>query len=116
VNVPFSVDARASWPHDVPMTDIAHAEVPAITLGWRLRISLERAGLKAEDMAVQLNVHRGTISRWMHDDVTPRPIYLREWARICRVPAEWLMGDTAPDIGKGSGRITHRLLADALAA
>lgn len=111
------------------MTDIAHAEVPAITLGWRLRISLERAGLKAEDMAVRLDVHRGTISRWMHDDVAPRPIYLREWARICRVPFEWLAGDLGghPDVraqngGRGanikkrSGLNTDELLHHALAA
>jgi transcriptional regulator with XRE-family HTH domain len=90
------------------MTDIAHMEVPAITLGWRLRISLERAGLKAEDMAVRLDVHRGTISRWMHDDVAPRPIYLREWARICRVPYAWLAGDAAADNGLGTGRNNGR--------
>jgi transcriptional regulator with XRE-family HTH domain len=109
VIVPFPVDARATQPHDVRMTDIAQAEIPAITLGWRLRISLERAGLKAEDMAVRLDVHRGTISRWMHDDVTPRPIYLREWARICRVPVAWLAGDSSEsDTGPGSGRNTDR--------
>lgn len=98
------------------MTDTAHAEIPSITLGWRLRISLDRAGLKAEDMAVRLDVHRGTVSRWMHDDVAPRPIYLREWARICRVPVQWLAGDAAADNSEAAGRNTHRELPLPVAA
>lgn len=89
------------------MADIAYMEVPAITLGWRLRISLDRAGIKAEEMAHELGVHRGTVSRWMHDETPPRTIYLREWARITRVPFEWLAGDAAADTGEEQRRDIH---------
>lgn len=77
------------------MSDIdGHDDIPEVTLGWRLRIAMERAGLKAEDMAEQLGVHRGTISRWAHDfGSPPRTIYVQRWAQLCHVSYEWLVGD-----------------------
>lgn len=102
--------------------------VPEITLGWRLRIAMERANLKAEYMAEELGVHRGTITRWTHDiGRPPRPIYLRHWADLCQVRFEWLAGEHArptttgaviggADNGQSSGGNTHQLLASALAA
>lgn len=102
--------------------------IPDLTLGWRLRMAMERAGLKAEDMAEHLGVHRGTISRWAHDiGKPPRPIYLRHWAEICNVRYEWLAGEHArPTVTAGvvgdtnnrqaSGRNTGRLFASAAAA
>jgi transcriptional regulator with XRE-family HTH domain len=79
------------------MSNIAADDgIPEITLGWRLRIAMERAGLKAEDMAAQLGVHRGTITRWTHDiGKPPRPIYLRHWAELCHVQFAWLAGEHA---------------------
>jgi transcriptional regulator with XRE-family HTH domain len=102
--------------------------IPEITLGWRLRIAMERANLKAEYMAEELGVHRGTITRWTHDiGRPPRPIYLRHWAELCGVRFEWLAGEharptaTVGGVGRGdnrqaAGRDTHGLLADTLAA
>lgn len=92
----------------------AHDDVPQVTLGWRLRIALERADIKAEVMATELGVHRGTITRWTHEiGKPPRPVYLREWAAICGVPYAWLAGDAA-DTSDGSGRDTrHYETADA---
>lgn len=89
------------------MTDIAaHHNDPQVTLGWRLRIALERADIKAEAMATELGVHRGTITRWTHDiGKPPRPVYLREWAAACGVSYAWLAGAT--DNAKESGRDTH---------
>lgn len=111
------------------MSDVAANEgIPEITLGWRLRIAMERANLKAEYMAEELGVHRGTITRWTHDiGRPPRPIYLRHWAELCGVRFEWLAGDharptaTVGAVGagnnrKGSGRNTDGLLPHALAA
>lgn len=64
-----------------------------MTLGWRLRMSLEHAGIKADEMAQQLHVHRGTVTRWTHDiGSPPRAIYLERWAQITRVPLAWLQG------------------------
>lgn len=81
------------------MSDIATNEaIPEITLGWRLRIAMERAGIKAGDMAAELGVHGGTITRWTHDiGAAPRPIYLERWAAMCGVPAAWLRGDLYAD-------------------
>lgn len=102
--------------------------IPELTLGWRLRMAMERANLKAEDMAEQLGVHRGTISRWAHDiGKPPRAIYLQRWAELCQVRYEWLAGEHARPTGVGvgvgfgdnsnaAGRDTHRLAATAMAA
>ena len=71
-------------------------DIPEITLGWRLRIAMERADLKAEEMADELRVHRGTISRWTHDiGSPPRLIYVQRWAELCNVSFTWLAGDLA---------------------
>lgn len=76
------------------MSDTAANDIPEITLGWRLRMAMERAGLKAEEMADLMDVHRGTITRWTHDiGSPPRSIYLQKWAEICRVRYDWLAGD-----------------------
>lgn len=68
--------------------------IPEITLGWRLRIALERADIKADDMARMLDVHRGTITRWTHDiGRPPRRVYLEKWSDITGVAYGWLVGD-----------------------
>ena len=95
-----------------PMTH-ARQKTPEITLGWRLRIAMEHAGLKADDMARELGVHRGTITRWTHDvGASPRGIYLRQWAELTKVPFGWLMGDN----GQGSSRVNHRYVREPVAA
>lgn len=99
----------------------ARQRTPAITLGWRLRIAMEHAGLKSEDMARELDVHRGTITRWTHDvGAAPRGIYLRQWAELCGVPFGWLVGEPgfrrASDSSQGSGRDTRDYADAALAA
>lgn len=72
---------------------VERRKVPRWTLGDRLKRSLRHAGMKAEDMAACLDVSRGTVSRWMNDEgAPPRPVYLREWARLCDVPYDWLSG------------------------
>jgi transcriptional regulator with XRE-family HTH domain len=82
--------------------DATNGPVPEITLGWRLRIALERADIKADDMAKELGVHRGTITRWTHDiGREPRPIYLQRWADICGVPYAWLLAGV-PTIHAGA--------------
>lgn len=65
--------------------------VPDWSLGWRLRRSLEWADVSAKEMAGELGVSEGTISRWCHDvGAPPRSVYLRAWATYCRVPFVWL--------------------------
>src|SRR5690349_4653561 len=93
------------------MYRMTHAQhrAPEVTLGWRLRMALEFAGIKADDMARELGVHRGTITRWTHDvGAAPRGIYLRQWAELCEVPFTWLAGEPghrrASDNRQRSGR------------
>jgi transcriptional regulator with XRE-family HTH domain len=92
------------------MSDIATNDIPEITLGWRLRMAMERAGLKAEEMADMMDVHRGTITRWTHDiGAAPRPIYLQKWAEICRVRYDWLAGGAADRPRAGNGGPIRRV-------
>lgn len=65
--------------------------IPDWSLGWRLRRSLESGAVSAKQMAAELDVSEGTISRWCHDvGAPPRAIYLRHWAYRCKVPLSWL--------------------------
>ena len=79
--------------------------IPAITLGWRLRMSIEMAGIKVIDLADEIGVTRGTIARWTHDDGTPpRDGFVRLIALRTGVPYEWIRygtetADTDPDQG-----------------
>ncbi|HZQ33746.1 MAG TPA: helix-turn-helix transcriptional regulator [Mycobacterium sp.] len=70
---------------------------PPWTLGWRLRRSLEFAGVSREAMAQHLGVAVSTITRWTHDDFKrpPNRANLLAWAQITGVPLEWLEGDEA---------------------
>ena len=72
------------------MSDNAHEHIPALTLGWRLKMAL--GDMPAHEMADALNVVRGTVSRWMADKGTPpRAIYIRQWALITRTDPTWLL-------------------------
>lgn len=79
------------------MSTASSERVPEITRGWRLKIALSYAGMKAEDMAAHLGMSRQTITRWMTDQgAPPRPVYVREWARLTGVSLAWLESGTAP--------------------
>jgi len=87
------------------MASTARYNVPEITLGWRLRISMEEAGIKRDEMALRMGVTKATITRWTHDiGSPPRAIYLERWAEVTGVPLAWLTGDTR----QASGGNTHR--------
>lgn len=79
------------------MSNLAQeAEVPDWTLGWRLRRSLEHAGISAQQMADTLGVTPSTISRWGRDEVVPRRLFLVEWAKRCEVSYDWLVTGEPP--------------------
>lgn len=94
------------------MADTAY-KVPAVTLGWRLRMSMEQAGFKADYMAAKLHVHRGTITRWTHDiGSPPKAIYVERWAQITGVPLGWLAnGDSSREAGRNTDRCSPLLAA-----
>ena len=84
--------------HHVAMTQATYAtRVPTFTLGWRMRIALESAGITAGDMAIELGYNRTTLTRWMHDQgPTPRPSLMKQWALATGVSYEWLRYGLAP--------------------
>lgn len=64
--------------------------VPEITLGWRLRMSLESAGISVQKIADELGYSRSTISRWLNDQDEPRPAVMAQWALLTGVDRGWL--------------------------
>jgi transcriptional regulator with XRE-family HTH domain len=81
------------------MSQIVEQRIPEWTLGWRLQRSLAHAGVSVQEMADELGVSRGTISRWCNDHNRPRRSDLRLWALRTGVPLDWLMGEFAPQHG-----------------
>lgn len=75
--------------------------VPALTLGWRLRMAL--GDIDAIDIADTLGVHRSTVARWMSDHgAPPKRAYILQWALITGVEPMWLESGKVPVQG-GSG-------------
>lgn len=75
--------------------------VPEVTLGWRIQIALDHAGLKQTDLMEKFEVSRGTVSRWCRDiHPAPKKYILNEIAVMCGVSARWLINgeqETPPD-------------------
>lgn len=72
--------------------------VPEITVGMRLDIAMRHAGIKSGELADELGIDRGTVSRWINDR-HKRPIprlYLKTIALRCGVPFEWLESGISP--------------------
>ena len=78
----------------------SNPSIPPLTRGWRLRMSLEWAGLSREQMAALLGVSPQTVSRWMHDEGKrqPRRPDMDVWARACGVPLQWLAPDPESEL------------------
>jgi hypothetical protein len=72
--------------------------IPDWTIGWRIQRALGHAGIPAGDIAVDLQVSRGTVSRWLNDKgLPPRGVYLERIAELTGVPFLWLChGDMRP--------------------
>lgn len=71
--------------------------IPPWTLGWRLQRALAWASISVNEIASELDVSRGTISRWLNDrGAPPRPIYIRQWALRTGVPYGWLCDGDDP--------------------
>lgn len=67
---------------------------PVITLGNRLALARESAGLTVQQMADRLGIDRRTVARYEHDDYpAPNPV-IWGYSGICDCPIEWLEGRT----------------------
>lgn len=60
----------------------------------RLSKALRHAGLSVQDMADYFDVHRNTVSGWIHGRIRPDTRTLRLWAARTGVPYEWLRDGT----------------------
>jgi hypothetical protein len=48
-------------------------------------MSLDHAGLYAQQMADQLEVSDSAVGRWTRNEVVPHPLFLQGWAEITKV-------------------------------
>ena len=68
--------------------------------------------MQRAEMAAQLGVDPGTLSRWMGDKgAPPKRVYLAQWALITGVPLEWLESGldstpTPPDGGRRTSKLS----------
>lgn len=86
------------------MTVDTAGTIPDLTRGWRLRMSLEAAGMTVQEIADYLGVERATPSRWMHDKGPVARGHLIAWAIRTGVPLQWLeTGEIPSPDGGGSG-------------
>lgn len=58
----------------------------------RLEEAMERRGVKAIDLAAELNCSRGTITRYIQGSVVPKAKRMHEIANILDVQEAWLLG------------------------
>lgn len=79
---------------------IAHEtdrRIPPSTLGLRLQQSRDWRGHTQTDLAVALDVSRGTISNYERGISTPSRLQINAWAAFCDVEVDWLKtGDETP--------------------
>lgn len=66
-------------------------------MGDRLDKAMRVAGLTIDDMAVALDVSRGTIGNYRSGRTEPSKLQVKEWAVRTGAPLEWLMtGEVGP--------------------
>jgi transcriptional regulator with XRE-family HTH domain len=69
----------------------------------RMAKSLKDAGISIAQAAAYFDVHRNTVSGWLHERINPDTRTLRLWAMMTGVPYEWLKDGTEPDDGPNGG-------------
>jgi transcriptional regulator with XRE-family HTH domain len=81
-------------------------QIPEWDLCDRLAKSLRTADMSVGDMAEYFDVHRNTVSGWVHGRIRVDTRTLRLWAMRTGVPYEWLRDGTAPSNGGGEPQQT----------
>jgi transcriptional regulator with XRE-family HTH domain len=72
---------------------MATAMVPELTLGERLAIARNRAGMSQQAIAEVLGVSRPLVSQWEKDHAPgPRLTHIRHWAEATGFDYGWLAG------------------------
>lgn len=68
--------------------------IPELSLGDRLRLAREKAGLSREEMASSLGVGVAGIGHWENDRSRPKDVLasVARWAELTQTPRSWLLG------------------------
>lgn len=92
------------------MTTTPEGQAPALTLGDRLHTSRTvlntqrraegKKPLSVAEFALEVGVHRNTVTRYEQNETRPSKGDLMLWASVCNVSLDWLM-ECAPS---GSNR------------
>lgn len=75
--------------------------VPALTLGWRLRMAIETSGKPVKQVADELGVSTETMRRWTHDLGQPKRGMLKQIGLATGLPWRWL--ETGEESGEDIG-------------
>lgn len=75
--------------------------IPVLTRGQRLTIAMEHAGMKPEDMALELRVSATTIRNYVSERTKIDWAHLRMWSDVTGVDLAWL--DTGAVVPQGGG-------------
>lgn len=80
------------------INESTNGAVPQLTIGWRIQMALDHAGVSTEEIAQHLDVSRSTISRWCNDHgAAPKRLYVDAIAHRCDIDPDWLKtGRTTP--------------------
>ena len=73
--------------------------IPQWNMQDRMLKALHSAGLSIADAAEYFDVHRNTVSGWVHGRIKPDTRTIRLWAIYTNVPLEWLRDGTEPPAG-----------------
>jgi len=70
--------------------------IPQWDMYDRMAKALKDAGISIAQAAEYFDVHRNTVSGWLHERIKPDTRTLRLWAMMTNVPYEWLITGTEP--------------------
>ena len=87
--------------------------IPQWDLADRMAKALRESRMSVQQMADYLEVHRNTVSAWLHGRTPPSSQTVRLWALRTGVPYDWVRtgdgpNETGPD-GDGGGTVESHL-------
>ena len=77
--------------------------IPQWDMYDRMAKALKDAGISIGQAAEYFDVHRNTVSGWLHERIKPDTRTLKLWAVMTGVPYEWLITGTEPGSGPDGG-------------
>lgn len=63
----------------------------------RLRLALDKTGIKQTELAKKMGISKGTVSQYLSGLCTPKTDKIYYMAQILKVSPAWLMGFDEPD-------------------